>query len=175
MQRIKYTNSFKDFVQYCNEELEGYFKKKNLTEYEESRTIARYQEEIELLGTQVARHPEVEAGLWVAAFLGKLTKKTKIWIRNQVVQCPFLMFLLGLASYNVLEVGFLESYYLYGKSNVSVFDYHVDKRFYLKAKEEVEGFFRDSGYFIMWVGKKQHNNRIPNGFVVFSKKAHCRS
>lgn len=32
MQRIKYTNSFKDFVEYCNEKLEEYFKNRLLME-----------------------------------------------------------------------------------------------------------------------------------------------
>lgn len=170
---FKYTDPFEEFLVYCNECLRQYFKEKKLNETEEQLTKERYGEEIELLKSQVDKDPKLKGALWFAAYLGEMAQEEGICIRGQITQCPFLMYLLHLASYNVLEEGYLDKYYLYEKSNINVFDYYAEERFYGISRKKVEDFFENAGFMVMWIGAESNyseENRLPNGIFVFPDK-----
>ena len=170
---FKYTDSFEEFLVYCNEFLRKYLEKKKLNETEEQLTKERYREEIDLLKRQVDKDPKLKGALWFAAYLGKMAQEAGICIRGQITQCPFLMYLLHLASYNVLEEGYLDNNYLYEMSNINVYDYYAEERFYEVSRKKVEDFFEDAGCMVMWIGAESNHseeNRVPNGIFVFPDK-----
>lgn len=72
--KIKYTNTFEQFIEYCQEKLEIYFSEKTLCDMEKSLTVQRYEEEMKLLRKQVEEDEGLVKALWVAAFLRELQK-----------------------------------------------------------------------------------------------------
>ena len=130
-----------------------------------------YDEERRLLTEQVYGSPEKLKEMCFMAFLGRLAKEKKIKVSNVVTQCPFILYLLGVVSYDVFE----EEYYgeeLYQKGKINSTNYYVSEKFYETCKEDIKQFLDQSGYIYMWEGKPpvcsdSALNREPAGVVVF--------
>ena len=172
VENMKYTNTFKELLEYLDAKMEEYLRRKSLTEVEEMLVIERYEEEKEILEQQVERFPEIIRQMWFLAFLGQMAKEQGLVIRNNVLQCPFLMYLLKVVSYDVLEEGYGEECYLYKKTNIVPVSFYVGEKFYENAKDCIEQFFRKTGHVVLWVGYSNvcHDfpyGREPEGIVVF--------
>ena len=171
---LKYTHSLNEFIGYCNEKLEDYIVDKSLNAGQEALTRKRYQEEMHFIYKQAETDSNLTRGLWIAVFLGEMQNRKNIWVRNKIMQCPFVMYLLNLASFNVLEEGYLERKYLYQKTKVAPFDYMVSDNFYESTKAIIAKSFRKSGYTVTWVGgfepelekAESKEDRIPVGFAI---------
>lgn len=167
---IKYTETKEGIIEYIDKMFEEYLCERKLNEEELEQTQQRFREERAFVNMKLESDSEYSGALWMAIFLGKWAKKNGIIVRNHLVQCPFIMYLLHLASYNVLEEGFLKRPYLYLKSNISFYDYYISHNFYEMVREDIEEFFADTGYTYMWVGQESANIRdlrTASGIVIF--------
>lgn len=144
-------NSYNDFENYLINKFKIYLKGKPVLPLQEALTTERFQEELQLLKSYMNHYPEEICGLQMLVFLDRLQEHTGIVIRNKLIQCPFIMYLLGLASYNVLEEGFLEERYLYMKSSPNLYEYYVDNAFYSKAVCLIAKHFEKYGYHFLWI------------------------
>ena len=100
---FKFSNSPEKLFEYMDELFDEYLylKRRNLAE---SFLIKiRYEEEKELLHEKIKKYPEYVQQLWLGAYLGKMSKEKGIMFRIGVSQCPFLLYLLYIASYDILE------------------------------------------------------------------------
>ncbi len=169
---VKYTETKDNAIEYVEKRFEKYISAKTLCEKEREQTKQRFEEERDFLNRELEQYPRYVGALWMAIFLGEQTKTKNITVRNRLDQCPFIMYLLHLASYNILEGGFLKQPYLYRKSNISFFDYSVSDNFYDEMKVDIATFLTDTGYDYLWIGQEStflSDARTANGFVVFSK------
>ncbi len=169
---IKYTDTKDNAIEYVEKRFEEYLSGKTFCEKERQQTKKRFEEERDFLNRKLEQYPRYVEALWMAIFLGEQIKTKDIMVRNRLDQCPFIMYLLRLASYNILEEGFLNQSYLYRKSNISFFDYSVSENFYEEMKGDMATFFADSGYDYLWIGQESvllSDARTANGLVVFPK------
>lgn len=143
-------NSYNDFENYLMYKFKAYLK--NIpTSLLQEKTTARLQEELQLLKAHIDHYPEEICGLQMVVFLGQLQEHTGILVRNKLIQCPFIMYLVGLTSYNALEKGFLEKKYLYEKSRPNLYEYYVGHDFYSKAVPLIAKHFEKYGYHFLWI------------------------
>lgn len=172
---MKYTNTYEELIEYLDAQMENYIETRSSSQDEKMMTIERYEEEKQLLEKQVNKHPETVREMWCLIFLGKMAEEKGLIIRNQMNQCPFLMYLLKVASYDVLEEGYREENYLYEKTSISAMNFYVGENFYENAKESIDNFFAQTGHIVMWVGGEKLGsfyefNREPEGIMVFPEE-----
>lgn len=177
---LKYTSSLPELQKYLDVKLGEYIEKKELEEEQAFRVKIHYDEERRLLTGQVYGSPQKLKEMCFMAFLGHLAKEKKIKVSNVVTQCPFVLYLLGVVSYDVFE----EEYYgddlyprvygtaFYSKGKINSTNYYVSEKFYELCKEDIKQFLDQSGYICMWEGKApacsdSALNRAPIGIVVF--------
>lgn len=177
---LKYTSSLPELQKYLDEQLEEYMQKKALEEEQAFRVKNHYEEEKRLLTEHVYGSPQKLKEMCFMAFLGYLAKEKKIKISNFVTQCPFMLHLLGVVSYDIFEeMHCVEDMFslnynndLYPKGKINSTNYYVGENFYEVCKEDIKHFLDQSGYIYMWEGKPpvfsdSALNREPAGIVVF--------
>ena len=180
---LKYTSSLPELQKYLDEQLEEYIQKKSLDEEQAFRVKLHYDEERRLLIEHVYGSPQKLKEMCFMAFLGHLAKEKKIKVSNVVTQCPFMLHLLGVVSYDIfgethcVEDMFLLNYNndLYPKGKINSTNYYVGENFYEVCKEDIKRFLDQSGYICMWEGKApvcsdSALNREPAGIVVFPEE-----
>ena len=178
---LKYTSSLPELQKYLDEQLEEYIQRKSLKEEQAFPVKIHYDDERRLLTKQVYGSPQKLKEMCFMAFLGHLAKEKKIKVSNVATQCPFILYLLGVVSYDVFE----EEYYgeelypriygndLYSKKKMNSTNYYVSESFYEICKEDIKQFLDQSGYICIWEGKApvcsgSALNREPIGIVVLS-------
>ena len=178
---LRYTSSLPELQKYLDEQLEEYMQKKALEEEQAFQVKLHYDEEKRWLTEHVYGSPQKLKEICFMAFLGYLAKEKKIKVSNVATQCPFILYLLGVVSYDVFE----EEYYgadlytkiygtaLYSKGKINSTNYYVSENFYEICKEDIKQFLDHSGYICMWEGKApicsdSVLNREPVGIVVLS-------
>lgn len=109
---FKFDNSEKLLFEYFDELFDQYLHRKQREQVESFLMRLRYEEEKDLLHEKIVTYPEYVQQLWFGAYLGKIFKEKGRMFRIGVRQCPFLLYLLHLASYDVFEQEGLEKPYL---------------------------------------------------------------
>lgn len=176
---LKYTSSLPELQKYLDEQLEEYMQKKALEEEQAFQVKIHYDEERRLLTEHVYGSPQKLKEMCFMAFLGYLAKEKKIKVSNVVTQCPFMLHLLGVVSYDIFEKThcvedmFSPNYNndLYPKGKINSTNYYVGENFYKVCKEDIKKFLDQSGYICMWEGmapvcSDSALNRMPVGIVV---------
>jgi len=168
-----YAWGIQKFINLCDKKFEHYLQERNLSTKEKELSTQRYLEERELILEQVSEHPKMVKGLWVCTLMEEVQRRTDVIVRNHLVQCPFIMYLFQMASYNVLEKGYISEPYLYKKSKVSVYDYAVTLDFYPYASHWMEEIFAKCGYTLLWMqepGSVFEKHGLPSGFAVTKRE-----
>lgn len=111
--KFKFNNSEDMLYEYIDQLFDEYIKAEQINEVERFLSNVRYEEEKELLKKKIQNFPEYIQRFWLAAYLSKISRDVGCKMRAAVTQCPFIMYLLHLASYNILKKGGLEKPYLY--------------------------------------------------------------
>lgn len=144
---MKYTNTYEELIEYLDAQVEDYLENRRLCEEEEARRITRYEDEKAILTQKIEHFPDLLREMWFLAFLGKVAYEKGILVRNRVNQCPFIMYLLKVASFDVFEEKDRELPLLYIKSNIDATFIYVDAAFYETIKDDIETFFENTGYW----------------------------
>lgn len=168
---LKYTSSLPELKKYLDEQLKKYIQRKSLDEEHAFRVKHHYDEERRLLIEHVYGSPQKLKEMCFMAFLGHLVKEKKIKVSNVVTQCPFILYLLGVVSYDAFEEECVGEE-LYQKGKINSTNYYVSEKFYETCKDDIKQFLDRSGYIYMWEGKPpvcsdSSLNREPIGIVVF--------
>lgn len=164
---FKFSNSPEKLFEYMDELFDEYLylKRRNLAE---SFLIKiRYEEEKELLHEKIKKYPEYVQQLWLGAYLGKMFKEKGIMFRIGVSQCPFLLYLLYIASYDILEQGGLEKPYLYKREEIGLYHFLAEENWYsfVKLEVDLDAFFEGTGFQYLWIGDERERHAC--GLVIF--------
>lgn len=105
---FKYTNTWEEFEEYCEELYRGYLNRYRKGwgkswEYEMQR---HYVAEIEFIRSKVKEKPDTIKQLWLAAFVGMLSKKYNLTITVKTHTCPYVLHLFNLLPYDVMDEGY---------------------------------------------------------------------
>ena len=149
---FKYNNSESMLYEYIDQLFEGYIKAEQINEVELFLSKVRYQEEKKLLKTKIKNFPEYIQRFWLAVYLSEISRDTGCMLRASVTQCPFIMYLLHLASYNILKKGGLEKPYIYKQTEISIWNLRAGNEWYDSVKHRIDEFFDGTGYQYLWVG-----------------------
>lgn len=163
--KFKYNNSEVMLYEYIDQLFEDYIKAEQINEVELFLSKVRYEEEKKLLKTKIKNFPEYIQRFWMAAYLSKISLDAGCILRSSVTQCPFIMYLLHLASYNILKRGGLEKPYLYKQTEISIWNLRVGNEWYDSVKHRIDDFFDSTGYQYLWVGSEK--TREACGIVAF--------
>ena len=166
--KFKFNNSEAMLYEYIDQLFEGYIKAEQINEVELFLSKVRYKEEKKLLKTKIKNFPEYIQRFWMAAYLSKISLDAGCILRSSVTQCPFIMYLLHLASYNILKKGGLEKPYIYKPTEISVWNLRVENKWYDSVKHRIGDFFGGTGFQYLWVGAEK--TRETCGIVVFPEK-----
>ena len=159
---LKYTSTLPELQKYVDKQLEEYMEGKRLLGGEHSFLVPlHYEAERRMLIEQVYGSPQKLKEMCFMAFLGYIAKKKKIKVSNVVSQCPFILHLLGVVSYDIFEeMCYLENGYpkfygndLYEKGKINSTNYYVSEKFYESCKDDIKQFLDQSGYICIWEGK----------------------
>jgi len=172
---MKYTNTYEELIEYLDAQMEAYLERKEMCEEKEQTIIGHYEEEKDVLKKQVNRFPETVRALWFLAFVGQLAKEKNVVVRNPVHQCPFMMYLLNLCSYDPFEEFVSGRQYLYPKSLITTNEHYVGNEFYAVLGKEIENYFEQTGHVVKWIGEAKDydfftDNREFAGMFVFSRE-----
>lgn len=167
---FKYTNTWETFENYCEILYQGFIhrqgKDKGVTWEHEMRK--QYAFEMKFIRNKVIENKEILKQFWMAAFIGMLSKKYNLTINVYTESCPYVLHLLDLIPYDVMEKEELHVKYHYPYAGISLTKYEVGKNFYCTVKAEVETFFSNSGYEFLWLGQNENDDceMKPVGIVV---------
>ena len=101
--RFKFNSPEDILYEYIDQLFNRYIKSEQINEVELFLTKVRYEEEMKLLKTKIQDFPEYRQRFWLAIYLSKISWDTGCILRAFVTQCPFIMYLLHLSSYNILK------------------------------------------------------------------------
>ena len=139
-------NSPEDMLyEYINQLFNRYIKSERINEVELFLTKIRYEEEMKLLKMKIQDFPEYIPRFWLAAYLSKISRDAGCILRASVTQCPFIMYLLHLTSYNILKNGGLEKPYLYKQTEISIWNLRAGNEWYDSVKHRIDEFFDGTG------------------------------
>ena len=136
-----YSSGWKEFEQYCRALYDGYCNR-----YCKANDKL-YEREMCFIQKKVKENKELLKQLWVSAFIGMVAKKYDLTITAKTQSCALILSLFNLLPFNAMEIGVD-----YLNTDISLIEYEVGKRFYDTAKAEIEEFFYESGYEILWLG-----------------------
>ena len=173
---LKYTSSLPELQEYLDDQFEQYVRSKSLDEEQTFMVKLHFAEERRLLMRQVYGSPETLKEMCFMAFLGHLAKEKKLVVSNMVTQCPFLLYLLGVVSFDVFEEGYGGEDYLFEKSQINTTNYYVDDNFYKLARKDINNFLEQSGHVSIWIGHTEYSadcdmDREPVGIQIVSSES----
>ena len=173
---LKYTSSLPELQEYLDDQFEQYVRSKSLDEEQTFMVKLPFEEERRLLMRQVYGSPETLKEMCFMAFLGHLAKEKKLVVSNMVTQCPFLLYLLGVVSFDVFEEGYGGEDYLFEKSQINTTNYYVDDNFYKLARKDIDNFLEQSGHVSIWIGHTEYSadcdmDREPVGIQIVSSES----
>lgn len=163
--KLKYNNSEAMLYEYIDQLFDEYIKTEQLNEVDLFLTKMRFEEEKELLKKKINADSEYIQRFWIIAYLSKISEEAGCILRADVTQCPFIMYLFHLASYNILKNGGLEEPYLYKRGEITIWRLRVEDDWYDSIKHRMDEFFQGTGYQYMWVGSEKY--REVCGIVIF--------
>ena len=166
--KFKFNNSEDMLYEYIDQLFDEYIKAEQINEVERFLSNVRYEEEKELLKKKIQNFPEYIQRFWLAAYLSKISRDVGCKMRAAVTQCPFIMYLLHLASYNILKKGGLEKPYLYKQTEISIWNLRVGNEWYDSVKHRIDEFFDGTGFQYLWVGAE--NTRETCGIIAFPQE-----
>lgn len=166
--KFKFNNSEAMLYEYIDQLFDEYIKTEQIDEVELFLSKVRYKEEKELLKKKIRNYPEYIQRFWLAAYLSEISREAGCKLRVSVTQCPFIMYLLHLASYNILKKGGLEKPYIYKQTEISVWNLRGGNEWYDSVKHRIGDFFSGTGFQYLWVGAEK--TRETCGIVVFPEK-----
>ena len=166
--KLKFNSSEDMLYEYIDQLFDEYMKEERITEVELFLSKVRYKEEKELLKKKIQNFPEYIQRFWLAAYLSEISRDTGCILRASVTQCPFIMYLLHLASYNILKKGGLEKPYIYKQTEISIWNLRAGNEWYDSVKHRIDDFFDGTGFQYLWVGAEK--TRETCGIVVFPEK-----
>lgn len=145
-----YTSGWEEFEQYCRDLYLGYLNRYSQGNEKswEHKMKKNYAIGMSFIQKKVNENKEILKQLWVAALVGKLARKYDLTVTGRTQSCENIFGLLNLLPYNVAEAMALN----YPYTNISLTEYEVGDVFYNTVKEELEEFFCNSGYEILWLG-----------------------
>ena len=164
---FKFDNSEKLLFEYFDELFDQYLHRKQREQVESFLMRLRYEEEKDLLHEKIVTYPEYVQQLWFGAYLGKIFKEKGRMFRIGVRQCPFLLYLLHLASYDVFEQEGLEKPYLCRQTEIGIYHFMTEENWYdlVKNEADLDGFFAGTGFHYLWIGDEKE--RRPCGLTIF--------
>lgn len=168
---LKYTSTLPELQQYLDYQLEKYLERKALQQEQEFLVKIHYDKERKIMTEQVYGSPDKLKEMCFMAYLGYLSKQNHLKVSNMITQCPFLLYLLGVVSFDVFEEGYVGIEYLFQKSNINSTNYYVDDHFYKLARKDIGDFLEQSGYISIWIGHTEacacHEiDREPVGIMI---------
>ena len=166
--KFKFNNSEAMLYEYIDQLFDEYIKAEQIDEIELFLSKVRYNEEKELLEKKIQNFPEYIQRFWLVAYLSKISWDAGCILRASVTQCPFIMYLLHLASYNILKKGGLEKPYIYKQTEISIWNLRAGNEWYDSVKHRIDEFFDGTGFQYLWVGAEK--TRETCGIVVFPEK-----
>lgn len=166
--KFKFNNSEAMLYEYIDQLFDEYIKAEQIDEVELFLSKIRYKEEKELLKKKIQNFPEYIQRFWLAAYLSEISREAGCKLRVSVTQCPFILYLLHLASYNILKKGGLEKPYIYRQKEISLWNLRGENEWYDSVKNRMGDFFGDTGFQYLWVGAEK--TREICGIVVFPEK-----
>ncbi|MCF2554405.1 hypothetical protein [Faecalicatena contorta] len=154
---FKYTNTWEEFEEYCEELYRGYLFRYRKGwgkswEYEMQR---HYVAEMKFIRSKVNEKPDIIKQLWIAAFVGMLSKKYDLTINVKTQTCPYVLHLLNLLPYDVLDEGYALKKIYYSYTTISFVEYEVGELFYNTVKTEIDKFFSGTGYEFFWIAQRK--------------------
>ena len=169
---FKYTNTWEEFENYCEIIFQGYFYRygKDKGGDWEHEMRKQYAFEMKFIRNKVMEDKDTLKQLWLAAFMGMLTKKYDLTVNIHTQSCPYVLHLLNLIPYDVMEKEELQVKWHYPYAGISLTEYEVGENFYCTVKAEVETFFGNSGCEFLWLGQSYNDNCEvkPVGIAVLS-------
>ena len=136
--RFKFNSPEDILYEYIDQLFNRYIKSEQINEVELFLTKVRYEEEMKLLKTKIQDFPEYRQRFWLAIYLSKISWDAGCILRAFVTQCPFIMYLLHLASYNILKKGGLEKPYLYKQTEISIWNLRAGNEWYDSVKHRID-------------------------------------
>lgn len=168
--KFRYTNSWEEFEGYCKELYYGYLNRyrQNRGESWKYEMQRYYVAEMKFIRSKVEEKPDTIKQLWMAAFMGMLTKKYDLTINIKTQTCPYVLHLLNLLPYDVMDEGYAQKRICCSYTAISLVEYEVGKFFYQTVKTEMEKFFYGTGYEFFWIAKRteEREKRTPIGIGV---------
>ena len=163
---FKFDNSEKLLFEYIDELFDQYLHREQRDQVESFLMRLRYEEEKDLLHEKIVTYPEYVQQLWFGAYLGKIFKEKGRMFRIGVRQCPFLLYLLHLASYDVFEQEGLEKPYLCRQTEIGIYHFMTEENWYdlVKNEADLDGFFAGTGFQYLWIGDEKE--RKPCGLTI---------
>ena len=154
---FKYTNTWEEFKEYSEELYCGYLNRYRKGwgkswEYEMQR---HYVAEMEFIRSKVKEKPDTIKQLWIAAFVGMLSKKYDLTITVKTHTCPYVLHLFNLLPYDVMDEGYALKKIHYSYTTISFVEYEVGELFYNTVKTEIEKFFSGTGYEFFWIAQRK--------------------
>ena len=138
---------------------ETYLKEHKWSEDEEKMLCERYQKEVKFLKEVVNNDSQLEGSLLMAMVMGQLAEKKDLFIRIQLKEGLFIMYLLGLTSCNCLEDKLYWNQPLEWSWLAGIYDYCVDDQFYELAAGDLQKHISGSGNCFMWIGEEKYADR----------------
>ena len=159
-----YTSGWDEFENYCGKLFRGYLKRYCQGKEYKDEIKQAYVTEMSFIQKKVNENKEILKQLWVAAFVGNLSRKNDLTVTVRTHSCTLILSLFNLLPYGVMMAGCTG----YPYTKISLTEYEVGELFYNTGKREIEAFFCDSGYEILWLGPadKDRNEIQPMGIVV---------
>ena len=161
-----YTSGWEEFEQYCKELYRGYLNRycQGNERVCEDEINQAYASGMSFIQKKVSENKEILKQLWVAAFIGNLARKYDLTVTVKTQSCAFILGLFNLLPYGVMKTVSIN----YPYANISLIEYEVGEIFYNTGKSDIEAFFQNSGYEILWLGPvdKDKNEIKPIGIAV---------
>lgn len=167
---FKFNNSSVMLFEYLDDLVDGYLHQKQRDQAEDYLIRTRYEEEKELLCDKIRKYPEYVQQLWLGAYLGKEFKEKDFMFRIGVSQCPFLLYLFRLASYDFFEQDGAEKSNLYRGTEIGIYHFTTKEKWYnfMKQNVDLNGFFAGTGFQYQWIGAER--TREACGLAIFPAK-----
>lgn len=148
---LQYTSSLSELEDYLDAQLKKYIQRKEFENIWAFKMKSYYEKELRLLRKQIYDSPQILKELCFMAFLGYLTKKKNVAVSNIVIQCPFVLHLLGVTFCDEFEEEFIVKS-IYPKGKINAVAYYVDEKFFECTQKDIDMFLKQTNHIAVWVG-----------------------
>ena len=176
---MKYTSTYEELMEFLDGEFKVYMEEKKPSKDEEKKILSCYEQEKAFVKKQIEKYPDTLKQLCVLAVIGEKAVEEDCIARNPVTQCPLIMFLLKVASYDPMDEYDGAKTYLYPGSSITTGELYICEDFFDVLKDELEKFFAKTGHFIIWIRDKliedvMEYEEFMSGFFVMTYENYAK-